>query len=69
MIKKIAKYEIFIIVGILMVLGTAIKLFGGYKFSSDWFWLIAGMGLVVEGSISLTKQKMFDKKYKVVFRE
>jgi len=27
------------------------------------------MGLVVEGSISLTKQKMFDQKYRVVLRE
>jgi len=69
MLKKIARYEIFIVVGMFMVTGTAIKLFGGYNFSSDWFWLIAGLGLMVEGSIALSKQKLFDKKYRVVLRE
>jgi len=52
-----------------MVVLTLIKLFGIYDFSSDWLWFIAGMGLVVEGSISLNKQRIFDKKYKVVLRE
>ena len=69
MMKNIARYEIFIVVGILMVVGTAIKLFGGYDFSSDWFWLIAGLGLMVEGSIALSKQQLFDKKYRVVLRD
>jgi len=69
MMKNIARYEIFIVVGVLMVVGTAIKLFDGYDFSSDWFWLIAGLGLMVEGSIALSKQQLFDKKYRVVLRD
>jgi hypothetical protein len=59
-----ARYELFIIVGILMTIGTLIKLLGFYEFSSDWFWFLAGVGLVVEGIISLIKQRRFDKKYK-----
>lgn len=63
-----ATYETFIVVGALMAIGTAIKIFGHYNFSSDWFWLLAGLGLVVEGSISLVKQKRFERKYKIVDR-
>ena len=63
------RYESFIIVGIIMVIGTLIKLLGLYNFSSDWFWFLAGVGLVVEGGISLIKQRKFDKKYKIVERE
>ena len=66
---RLANYEMFIFVGILMVIGTLLKLLGYYEFSSDWFWLLAGVGLMVEGSISLLKQKRFDRKYKVVERE
>ncbi len=68
-IESWAKHETFIVVGILMTIGVSIKLAGKYDFSSDWFWLIAGLGLIVEGSISLTKQRRFDKKYKVIERE
>jgi len=64
-----ARYELFIIVGILMTIGTLIKLTGIYDFSSDWFWFLAGVGLVVEGIISLIKQRRFDKKYKIIERE
>ncbi|MDP2925222.1 MAG: hypothetical protein Q8N99_02505 [Nanoarchaeota archaeon] len=64
-----AKYEVFILVGILMTIGTIIKLSGIADFSSDWFWLLAGIGLVVEGGISLVKQRRFDKKYKIVERK
>lgn len=64
-----ARYELFIIVGILMTIGTLIKLLGFYDFSSDWFWFLAGVGLVVEGIISLIKQRRFDKKYKIIERE
>jgi hypothetical protein len=60
------KYESFIFVGILMTLGVLIKLSGIYNFSSDWFWLLAGIGLIVEGTISMVKQRRFDKKYKVI---
>lgn len=63
------RYELFIIVGLLMTAGTLIKLTGVYEFSSDWFWFLAGVGLIVEGIISLIKQKRFDKKYKIIERE
>ncbi len=63
-----ARYEVFILAGILMTIGTVFKLFFGYNFSSDWFWLIAGIGLIVEGAISLAKQRRFDKKYKIIER-
>ncbi len=49
-----------------MVIGTLIKLLGFYEFSSDWFWFLAGIGLTVEGSIVLAKQRKFDKKYKII---
>jgi len=61
--------ELFVIVGVIMVFVTLSKLLGFYDFSSDWFWFIAGFGLIVQGTISLIKQKTFDKKYKVVLRE
>jgi len=65
-INTIAKYEVFIIVGLLMSIGVVMKLVFHYNIDSDWFWLLAGLGLVVEGSISLAKQRKFDKKYKVI---
>ena len=66
---KLATYETFIFVGIVMLIGTLLKLFGYYDYSSDWFWLLAGVGLVVEGAISLAKQRKFDKKYKIIERK
>ena len=68
-LTRLARYELFIIVGILMTIGTLIKLIGIYDLSSDWFWFLGGVGLVVEGIISLIKQKKFDKKYKIIERE
>ena len=68
-IKNLIRYELFIVVGVLTTIGTLIKLLGFYDFSSDWFWFIAGVGLVVEGLISLSKQQKFDKKYKIIERE
>lgn len=67
-IASFMRYEIFILVGLLMAIGTAVKLLGVFEFSSDWFWFLAGVGLVVEGAISLTKQRQFDRKYKIVER-
>jgi hypothetical protein len=61
-----AKYEIFIIVGVLMTIGVIMKLVFHYNIDSDWFWLLAGVGLMVEGSISLAKQRKFDRKYKII---
>ena len=65
-IENLVRYESFIIVGIIMIVGTLIKLFHYYDFSSDWFWFIAGLGLITEGTISLFKQRQFNKKYKVI---
>lgn len=62
-------YELFVGVGLLMVIATSIKLLGWIDLSSDLFWFIAGLGLIVEGTMLLRKQKQFDEKYKVVPRE
>ena len=67
--QQIARYETFIVVGIFMTIGTLIKLSGILYFSSDWFWLLAGIGLVVEGSISYVKQRRFEHKYKIITKE
>lgn len=66
--ENLMRYELFIIVGIFMIIGTLIKLTGIYDFSSDWFWFLAGLGLIVEGIISLIKQRKFDKKFKIIER-
>ncbi len=68
-IVNLARYESFIFVGVVMVILTLIKLLGFYAFSSDWFWLLAGVGLIFEGAISLIKQRKFDRKYKIIERE
>ncbi len=68
-IVSLMRYESFIIVGIIMVVGALIKLLSFYDFSSDWFWFLAGCGLIVEGAISLAKQRKFDRKYKIIERE
>ena len=57
-ISDIITYEAFIVVGVLMVIGTGLKLFVGYNFSSDWFWLIGGIGLTVEGTLAYFKQAL-----------
>ena len=67
--KVVARYEMFIIVGVLMTIGTLLKLFWNYNIDSDWFWFLAGVGLVVEGSISLVKQNRFDKKFKIITKK
>lgn len=56
----------FIFFGILMAGGTFLKLVGVIDISSDWFWFIAGLGIIVEGTINLFKQNRFDNKFKVV---
>ncbi len=68
-IVNFASYEIFILIGFLMAAGTFMKLIGFYNPSSDWFWFLAGIGLMIEGSISLVKQNRFEKKYKIIERE
>ena len=51
-----------------MALGVLVKVFFGFDLDSDWFWFMAGVGLAVEGVISMRRQKRFDKRYKVVSR-
>jgi hypothetical protein len=68
-LENLAKYELFIFVGLLIIIGAVLKLWGKYNFSSDWFWLLAGMGLVVEGAISYIRQVNFEKKFKVLDKE
>ena len=63
------RYETFIFIGLIIVLGALIKILGIYNFSSDWFWFLAGTAFVIEGIISLIKQKRFDKKYKIIEKE
>jgi len=62
-------HELFIVVGFLMVVGTFLKLMGVIHLDSDWFWFVAGLGLVVEGMTSLVKNKRFNQKYKVLTKE
>ncbi|MFA5992583.1 MAG: hypothetical protein WC796_02680 [Candidatus Pacearchaeota archaeon] len=62
-------YEAFIFVGILIAVLSLIKVLGIYDFSSDWLWFLAGVGLMVEGAISLIKQRKFDRKYKIIERK
>ena len=59
-------YILFIIIGFLIAVGALIKILGYYNFSPDWFWALAGIGLIIEGIISFIKHKKFDKKYKVI---
>lgn len=66
---NILSYSLVIIIGFIMVLGVIAKLMNILDFSSDWFWLIAGLGLIIEGTISLIKQRNFDRKYKIILRK
>jgi len=66
---SIASYETFILIGIMIAVGAFIKVMGFYDFSSDWFWFLVGIGLAIEGAISLLKQRRFDRKYKIIERE
>ncbi|MBT7706327.1 hypothetical protein HN747_02660 [archaeon] len=66
------KYATYILVmgfGLLISIGTFLKLAGIVKIDSDWFWFLAGLGLLCEGSTSFFKQKKFDRKYKIIERE
>lgn len=65
----ILHYWLFILVGLLIAAGSLVKVIGIYEFSSDWLWFLAGVGLMVEGAISLMKQRKFDRKYKIVERK
>lgn len=68
-IDNFATYETFIFIGLIMAVITFLKLINIINFSSDWLWFLAGVGLVIEGSISLVKQRRFDRKFKIIERE
>ena len=61
-------YVLIIVFGVGMASLVFLKLVFGFDVNSDWFWFLAGLGIAVEGIISLEKQKRFDRKYKVVKR-
>ncbi len=63
------KYEVLVLFGVLLIVGTLLKLIFSINIDSDWFWLLAGVAITIEGAINFSKQKQFDKKYKVVLRE
>jgi hypothetical protein len=65
-IDNFARYETFIFIGLIMAIATLIKLLGFVDFSSDWLWFLAGIGLTIEGAISLIKQRRFDRKFKII---
>jgi hypothetical protein len=67
--KKTLQYETYIVIGFLMVALTLAKLIFHIPIDSDWFWCIAGIALVTEGSIDLSKQRQFSKKYKVISKK
>jgi len=54
-VKHIFQYGTIILAGLIMTIGTLIKLLGFYDFSSDWFWFLAGVVLIIEGVIALAK--------------
>jgi len=61
-------YILIVLFGVVMAGAVFLKLVVGFDIDSDWFWFIAGLGIAVEGFISFEKQRMFDRKYKVVRR-
>ena len=63
-----ASYVLVIVVGFGMAAAVFLKLVWGFNIDSDWLWFLTGLGLSVEGIISLGKQKRFDRKYKIIER-
>ena len=64
--REYGSFILVILVGFAMVIGVLDKILFGADIDSDWFWFLAGMGLIVEGVISLRRQRKFDRKFKVV---
>ena len=63
------KYILVIVLGLIIVIGSFLKVIGVIDFSSDVFWLVAGIGLTIESLIAYKKQQQFDRKYKIIERE
>ena len=61
-------YFLVVVIGSAVAVGVLGKLIFGFDIDSDWFWLLAGVGLTAEGVIALKKQRKFDKKYKIIER-
>lgn len=68
MVRKYANYLMLILFGTIMAVGVFVKIIFSINIDSDWFWFLAGIGIMVEGFISLSKQKKFDRKYKIIER-
>jgi len=66
--KDYASFVLVVFVGIVMALAVLAKLFFGADIDSDWFWFLAGVGLVFEGVISFKARKRFDRKYEILKR-
>lgn len=62
-LEILASPELFVIIGFAMALGVLIKIFGIADFSSDWFWFITAIGLIIEGFILLNKKKRYNSRY------
>jgi len=64
--REYGNFILVILVGLVMSVGVLAKIFFDVSIDSDWFWFLAGVGLVFEGIISFRRQRKFDKKFKVV---
>ncbi|MGK0209070.1 MAG: putative membrane protein YfcA [Patescibacteria group bacterium] len=58
-----------LLLGVLMIVGSLIKLLGFREIDSDWFWFLTGCGLMVQGVVTFVRQKQFEKDYKVLKRK
>ena len=67
--KRYLSNYLLILFGGIMAVGVFLKLVLNLKIDSDWFWFLAGVGVVVEGIMAYQKQRKFDKKFKIVERE
>ncbi len=66
--RDYASFVLVVLVGLVMALAVLSKLFFGADIDSDWFWFLAGVGLMFEGVISFKAKRRFDRKYKIAKR-
>jgi len=64
--KEYGSFVLVILVGVVMAVGVLVKILVRFEIDSDWFWFLAGVGLMAEGVISFRRQRRFDKRYKVL---
>lgn len=55
--NKVWQYETFIIVGIIIALFAFLNVFRIAHINSDFFWALAGLGLIVQGIVERHKWK------------